>query len=84
MKKELIEVEPVRPDIFRQLFPKSFGKRAWWVKYNGIVPRLPKDCIRVLVEGNKNASTWNKSNWKIKAPSVCPHCGEKIELKPVV
>ena len=84
MKKKLIEVEPANIDIFRQSFPRFFMKRAWWVKYSGKVPRLQKDCIRVLIEGNKNAATWHRSNWKVKTPTVCPHCSKEIKIEPVI
>ena len=82
--KKLIEVEPTNPELFRQSFPRQTGKRAWWVKYQGKVPQLPEDCIRVLIEGCKNAQTWHRSNWKVKQPTVCPHCGEEIRLEPIL
>ena len=78
IKKELIEVELVSPD----LNPHHKGKRAWWVKYHRNPPKLGENMIKVLIEGFKNAQTWHKSNWKIKEPSRCPHCGEKIRLEP--
>jgi len=62
--------------------PHHKGKRAWWVKYHRNPPKLGENMIKVLIEGFKNAQTWHKSNWKIKEPSRCPHCGEKIRLEP--
>lgn len=68
MEKIYIEVK-LEPDTLEN-FPRLKNKRTWWLVYKRYVPNLnlKRNCIRILIEGQKTTSIWHESNWTIKEP----------------